>query len=113
MINPIFFRIIVLTVFFLLPLSACDDPADLQGSYRAEAPLGTEAIPIKLVLSLNGQGFWSRGDESVFFKWEIKNNKIWLHTKSGSIISGTILTADRIEILLPGAGMIAFLKVKK
>ncbi|MBA4395109.1 MAG: hypothetical protein C0407_16280, partial [Desulfobacca sp.] len=59
------------------------------------------------------QGFWTRGDESVMFKWEIKNKKIWLHTKSGSLISGNIINADRIEIKLPGAGIIVFKKVKK
>lgn len=113
MINPGFFRIMVLLALFLLSVSACEDTTHLQGSYSAEAPLEEKARPIKLVLNPNGQGFWNRGDENVFFKWEIKKNKIWLHTKSGSIISGTIINAARIEILLPGAGIIAFIKVKK
>lgn len=113
MIKSGLFRIILLAALFLLPVSACKDTSDVQGSYWAESPLETQANPMKLVLNLNGHGFWSRGDEQVFFKWETKNKKIWLHTKSGGIVSGNLIKAGSIEIMLPGAGIVAFKKAQK
>ncbi len=106
-------RIVFLTALFFVSLSACEDRADVQGSYLAESPPDTQANYQKLILNLNGQGSWVRGDERVFFKWETNNNKIWLHTKSGGIISGYIVKADRIQIMIPGSGVIVFKKVKK
>ena len=95
-----------------MPLSACEDTSDLRGRYWAEGPpQEKQADPVELVLNLNGQGFWIMGDERVLFKWETKNNKIWLHTKAGGIISGNLIKSDRIEIMLPGTGRLIFKKV--
>jgi hypothetical protein len=106
-------RIVFLTAISLMPLWACKDRAPVQGSYLAESPAETQADYQKLVLNLNGQGFWVRGDERVFFKWETNNNKIWLHTKAGGIVKGNLIKADRIEIMLPGTGIVAFKKMQK
>ena len=106
-------RIVFLTAISLLPLWACKDRALVQGTYLAESPVETQANYQKLVLNLNGHGFWVRGDERLFFKWETDNNKIWLHTKTGGVVSGNLIKADRIEIMVPGAGIVAFKKMQK
>ncbi len=113
MIKPGLFRIILLAALFFLPGSACQNTSDLQGSYWAESSGETKPDYINLVLNPNGQGFWTRGDERASFKWETNNNKIWLHTKSGGIVRGTIIKNDRIEIMLPGTGILLFKKVLK
>ena len=59
----------------------------------------------------NGQGSWSIEEDNVSFKWEIRENEIWLHTKSGGVIVGKIV-GETIEINLPAAGEYYFKKVK-
>jgi len=113
MIKPGLFRVLLVTALFLGPLSACEDTAALQGHYRAGPPLEKQAHPLELVLNPNGQGSWARGDERVSFKWETKNNKIWLHTKSGGIVSGRLIEVEGIELRMPGSGVVAFKRVQK
>jgi hypothetical protein len=113
MIRPALFRVLLLTVLSLASFSACEDTAPLQGHYRALPPLEKQADPMELVLHLNGQGSWSRGDERVLFKWETKDKQIWLHTKSGGIVNGRLTEAKGIELMIPGTGVVPFKRVQK
>ena len=49
-----------------------------------------------------GQAVWRVPDDEVTFRWNIKDNEIWLSTKSGGIIIGTIQDKT-IRVKLPGA----------
>ncbi len=60
----------------------------------------------------NGQGSWSIEEDNASFKWEIRENEIWLHTKSGGLIVGRIV-GEAIVINLPGVGEYYFKKVKR
>jgi hypothetical protein len=44
---------------------------------------------ITLELKPNGEGVWSSGDIPVPFRWEVKDEKIWLHTKGGGVLIGS------------------------
>lgn len=105
------FLAIVVGVFFFLPIMGCQEPSEIKGSRWAEARQEHQAPLSRLELGPNGQGSWSKGEERVLFKWEIKDNQIWLHTKSGGVVAGKIVAEDRIEINLPGTERLIFKKV--
>ncbi len=101
----------ILVVFVILMLS-CEDSERLVGKYQAEAIESGESSLLFLELMPNGQGSWSTEEDNVSFKWEIRENAIRLHTKSGGVIIGKIV-GETIEINLPGVSEYCFKKLKR
>jgi hypothetical protein len=98
---------------FSLPLTTgCEERGRLSGRYVADIDENRLSPTISLELMDNGQGSWSTEEDNVSFKWEIRENEIWLHTKSGGVIVGKIV-GETIEINLPGVGEYYFEKVKR
>ena len=103
--------LMMVLVFSLLLAMSCQDRGRLSGRYAADVGKNRISPTISLELMPNGQGSWSIEEDNVSFKWEIRENEIWLHTKSGGVIVGKIV-GETIEINLPAAGEYYFKKVK-
>ncbi len=91
---------------------SCEDRGKLVGKYQADTNKNRPSQTISLELSANGQGSWSIEEDNASFKWEIREDAIWLHTRSGGVIVGEI-SGETIQINLPGAGQYYFKKVKR
>jgi len=104
--------LMMVLVFSLLLAMSCQDKGRLSGRYAAGGDENQDSLTISLELMANGQGSWSIEEDNVSFKWEIRENEIWLHTKSGGVIVGKIV-GETIEINLPAAGEYYFKKVKR
>jgi hypothetical protein len=63
-----------------------------------------------LELEANGKGIWSVEADNAPFRWDVRHNKIRLHTQSGGVIEGTIDNGT-IHIALPGMDVILFERV--
>jgi len=84
-------------------LTSCHHGPDISGTYREVSPMN-EDFSLSLELKPDGNGVWSAGDDVVDFKWEVRNDELWLHTKSGGIITGRLQNNKFIDISLPGVG---------
>ena len=78
----------------------------LVGTYTA-VDGGSEQVSASLELSADGKGLWSIKTDNAPFTWDLYQNRIRLHTKSGGVIEGTI-DNDTIQVTLPGIGLILF-----
>ncbi|MBU0986774.1 MAG: hypothetical protein KKH68_05920 [Proteobacteria bacterium] len=101
----------VLIFFFLLTVS-CEKESGLAGKYASANDMTQKTTVANLELMADGRGAWSIEEDSVSFNWEVRKGKIWLHTKSGGVIVGTI-TGDTLTVNLPGMGVHRFNKVKE
>jgi hypothetical protein len=83
-----------------LSLAGCKSREPYVGKYQSfEPPI--EGGPITLELKANGEGVWTLGEQRVPFRWEVKKEKIWLHTKGGGVLIGTPV-ADELTLDLSG-----------
>ncbi len=103
--------LMILTLLLLvLPAVSCGPNRDLAGRYEASDPRGGQK---KLLLDLkeDGKGSWKMDHEDFAFTWEDRGGEIWLHSKSGGVIPGTVREDRSIQIALPGVGSFRFEKV--
>ena len=82
---------------------SCSRRYETAGKYEELNPINKD-FSIVLDLKPDGKGVWTAGDEVIDFKWEVRGQDIWLHTKSGGVISGRIVEDNSIDITLPGIG---------
>ena len=87
--------------FFLI--TACSDPSNLVGKYQS--PPEAEHF-VLLDLQPNGQGTWETDFDVVSFRWKQRGQEIWLHTRTGGVITGDIVEATRLKVDIPGVGVI-------
>ena len=104
--------LITFSIVFLVLMVSCEGRGKLVGKYRADTNENRQSVTIFLELLANGQGSWSIEEDNASFKWEIREDAIWLHTRSGGVIVGKIV-GETIEIHLPGVGEYYFKKVKR
>jgi len=88
---------------------SCEKKNEIAGKYVTANDMTQKNIVAYLELMPNGQGTWSIEEDSASFYWEVRKEKIWLHTKSGGVIPGTI-DGDTLTIDLPGMGVHRFIK---
>jgi hypothetical protein len=72
--------------------------------------VNTEAaglVQASLELLPEGKGFWSIDTDNAPFRWDLYQNKIRLHTRSGGVIEGA-LGQDTLQFTLPGTGQVRF-----
>jgi hypothetical protein len=96
---------LVLVLPFLL--WQCDQHEKIMGKYHAVDVSSHGRLTATLELHANGKGLWSIETDNADFRWDLKRNKIRLHTQSGGIIEG-IVDNGTIQIALPGMGVISF-----
>jgi hypothetical protein len=76
-----------LTLFFAaFSLLSCGSAQDLSGRYVSIA--GQPAV--QLELERDGKGEWATDIDAVPVKWEVRGGEVWLHTKAGGVLKGTI-----------------------
>ena len=83
--------------------AACSDVSHLEGKYQS---LPTADRFVLLELQPNGQGTWETDFDVVTFRWKVRNQEIWLHTRTGGVIVGTIVDKDQLKVEIPGVGRI-------
>ncbi|MFO7555920.1 MAG: hypothetical protein R6W88_12030 [Desulfobacterales bacterium] len=105
--SSFFMKILIFSLLFTL---SCEKKNEVAGKYATASDMTQKTTIANLELMPNGQGTWSIEEDSVSFYWEIRKEKIWLHTKSGGVIAGTI-DGDTLTIDLPGMGVHRFNKV--
>jgi hypothetical protein len=104
-------HLIPLLIFLIVAfLFSCGQKDIYEGIYRVQDEASKYAGS-QIELMENGQAFWRGPDDEVSFRWDIKEGKIWLSTKSGGIIIGNI-HGDTIEITLPGIDKMSFKKAR-
>jgi len=99
-------------IFSLLLTLSCEKESRLAGKYATVNDMTQRTAVVNLELMANGQGAWSIEEDNVSFKWETRGEEIWLHTKSGGVIVGTI-NGDTLTVNLPVVGVHRFNKVKE
>lgn len=102
---------IFLLMGLLLIVPGCRPDEPLTGSYQAPTP-SDASTSAELKLEADGKGSWKVGKDTAAFKWETRGAKIWLHYRSGGVVSGTVNQDQSLEILVPGVGAFHFEKVK-
>lgn len=102
---------ILLLVGLLLIVPGCRPDEPLTGSYQAHPP-SDASPPAELKLEADGKGSWKVGKDTAAFKWEARGTKIWLHYRTGGVVTGTVNQDQSLEILVPGVGAFHFEKVK-
>ena len=100
------------STFFLLFTWSCENREYLIGKYQAVINVNGESQTIFLELMANGRGSWSGEEDNITFKWESKQDAIWLHTKSGGLIVAKVV-GETIEMDVPSLGEYKFKKVRK
>ena len=85
----------------LLFIFSCIQEDIYEGVYKAKGGKTEKYCNSQIELREKGQAVWRVPDDEVTFRWNIKDNEIWLSTKSGGIIIGRIQD-NTIQIKLPG-----------
>lgn len=100
-------RVVILVLLMPVLFWQCDRHEAMVGKYHAigQGPHG--GISATLELQANGKGLWSIATDNAPFRWDLRQNTIWLHTRSGGVIQGTV-DDGIIRVAIPGTGMMTF-----
>ncbi len=97
-------------------LPGCKAREPYVGKYQSVVEI-PESGRIVLELKGNGEGIWTLGDQRTVFRWEVKQEKVWLHTKGGGVLIGTPvgdeLTLDMSGDLRPCCPVEKMVKFKR
>lgn len=85
-------------------LAGCQGAPGVEGKYSAAAQDGRT---VSLNLKSGYQGEWETSTDTVALRWEVRGGEVWLHSKSGGVIRGTVENG-RIRVSLPGEGELVF-----
>ena len=96
--------VIVILCYCLVFINACQKTCEIAGEYEA---MTDEENEITLTFHPDGKGAWSFDDEDACFQWEVRDNEVWIHTKTGGVLPGKIKD-NTIEIELPMVGHFIF-----
>jgi hypothetical protein len=101
-----YYRPLIAAIFAMLilalGLAGCKDRTPHAGKYVSEGM----TPEVTLELKATGEGVWSAGNQRVVFRWEVKQDKIWIHAKGGGVMIATpigdTLSLDTSGDLHPG-----------
>jgi len=93
----------------LLLMTSCFQEDIYEGVYKAEGGKSQKYCNSQIELMEKGEAIWRVPDDEVPFRWDIKNDEIWLSTKSGGIIIGKI-HENTIHVKLPGIKTVCHFK---
>ena len=102
-----YFRFILILSVTVLVWGCSSQQEKLVGKYIAVNTGEAGLVPASLELLPEGKGFWSIDTDNAPFRWDLYQNKIRLHTRSGGVIEGT-LDQDTLQFTLPGTGQVRF-----
>ena len=102
-----YFRFMLILLVAVLVWGCSSQQEKLVGKYIAVKTGEAVLVPASLELLPEGKGFWSIDTDNAPFRWDLYQNKIRLHTRSGGVIEGT-LGQDTLQFTLPGTGQVLF-----
>ncbi|MCP4345604.1 MAG: hypothetical protein GY795_08760 [Desulfobacterales bacterium] len=107
------FSSVLLIVFMhsLLIVTGCERSAGFAGKYVSEDDSNQNVPKVNLELTANGHGIWAIEEDNVSFRWEARDDRILIHTKSGGVIIGKI-DGNTVEISLPGMNVHRLKKIE-
>jgi len=87
--------------------AACEKSgdADFAGTYEAVImglKRAKKPVNVTMELKADHKGNWTVEDNTTEFRWEMQEEKIWIHTVSGGVIVGD-REKNGFRIRLPGA----------
>lgn len=89
----------------LMLLAGCETTSsNLEGKYVAERQDG-KAVTLTLKPGFTGE--WETSTDAVTVRWEVKDEEIWLHAKSGGLLRGRI-DGHTLHVELPGEEVFVF-----
>lgn len=91
---------------------SCERADRYVGMYLADGKSLPEQTETYIELQEHGVGVWRVLDDEASFRWDVRDDEIRLHTKSGGVIVGKI-QGDILEIALPGKSIQYFKKAGK
>jgi len=100
-------KVMLILLIIALVWGCSSQQEKLVGTYTAVDIRSAEQVSASLELFEDGKGLWFIETDNAPFRWDLYQNKIRLHTKSGGVIEGTI-DNDIIQVILPGIGLIRF-----
>lgn len=106
-----YFRFMLILLIPCLVWGCSDQQEKLVGNYIAVKTGEADLVPASLELLPEGKGFWFIDTDNAPFRWDLHQNKIRLHTRSGGVIEGT-LGQDTLQFTLPGTGQVLFQREK-
>lgn len=95
---------VVALCFAVFALAGCQQTDDVSGRYVAQAQSGE----VLLVLDEGGRGTWATDEEDIAFTWERRGDEVWLHTRGGGVLVGTLSAGGGIVMQMPGVGEVVF-----
>ncbi len=98
-----------LALCMLMFMSSCLQEDIYEGVYKAEGGKSQKYCNSQIELMEKGEAVWRVPDDEVSFRWAIKDEEIWLSTKSGGIIIGKI-HENTIHVKLPGIKTVCHFK---
>jgi len=101
---------LLLLCYVMVFTFSCTQPEKYQGLYVASQGNSRENVGITIELKEYGHGLWIVAEEEVEIRWEIRNGRLLLHTKSGGVMVGKF-SGEMIEIQQPDSKILNFKKV--
>ncbi len=98
-----------LVFFMLIFIVSCFQEDIYEGVYKAEGGKSQRYCSSQIELMEKGVAVWRVPDDEVPFRWDVKDEEIWLSSKSGGIIIGKI-QEDTIHVKLPGIKTVCHFK---
>ena len=108
--NP-YIKLMLILLIITLVFGCSDQQEKLIGTYSAVDAGAIDPVAVSLELLADGKGFLSIETDNAPFRWDLYQNGIRLHTKSGVIIEGAI-DHDTIQFILPVMGLNRFQRIR-
>ncbi len=90
-------------------MAGCSEQPEMAGTYQqvsGDVPGSSSVIELEHTKN----GVWQTDIDEVSFRWSVRDDEIWLHTKTGGLIIGQITDLGFI-IELPEAGSFVFHRI--
>lgn len=87
-------------------MAACSEQPEMTGTYLQVSGAASVSLSI-ITLEETREGIWETDLDEISFRWSVRDSEIWLHTKTGGVITGKI-TDQGFIMELPETGSLVF-----